>query len=78
MPQKSSWPPLTLAAHAHQLLVVFDPKGASPKAFHVRGMPTSFVINRAGKVHSVHNGFLGEATRKQYIQEIEQLLSAKP
>ena len=41
-------------------------------------MPTSFVINRAGKVHSVHNGFLGEATRKQYIQEIEQLLSAKP
>ena len=37
-----------LAAHPHQMLVVFDPQGESPKAFQVRGMPSSFVIDRQG------------------------------
>jgi thiol-disulfide isomerase/thioredoxin len=40
-------------------------------------MPTSFVVDAAGKVQAIHNGFHGEATRKQYIAAIEQLLKAK-
>jgi thiol-disulfide isomerase/thioredoxin len=41
---------------------------------NVASMPTSFVLTGDGRVHAIHNGFQGEATRKQYIQEIEQLL----
>ncbi len=38
-------------------------------------MPTSFILDQTGKVRFLHNGFHGESTRKEYIQEIESLLS---
>jgi thiol-disulfide isomerase/thioredoxin len=41
-------------------------------------MPTSFVIDRTGKVRFLHNGFHGSATRKEYIEQIESLLKATP
>ena len=41
-------------------------------------MPTSFIIDRQGKVRFVHNGFHGSTTRKQYIEQIESLLKATP
>ena len=41
-------------------------------------MPTSFIIDRAGKVHFLHNGFHGAATQKEYVEEIEALLKATP
>jgi thiol-disulfide isomerase/thioredoxin len=41
-------------------------------------MPTSFVIDREGKVRFIHNGFHGSTTRKQYVEQIESLLKAKP
>jgi len=48
-------------------------------AADVDTMPTSFLIDRSGKIRYVHNGFKGEETTKQYVQEIEQLLKeAKP
>ena len=37
-------------------------------------MPTSFLIDRQGKVRFVHSGFHGEETKKKYQQEIEALL----
>ena len=37
-------------------------------------MPTSFVLDRDGKVRFLHNGFHGDDTRKQYLSEIESLL----
>jgi thiol-disulfide isomerase/thioredoxin len=37
-------------------------------------MPSSFVLDKDGKVRSFHRGFKGEETRKQYIEEIEALL----
>ena len=46
-------------------------------AMDVKTMPTSFLIDRSGKVRFVHNGFQGEPTVKEYRQEIEQLLSEK-
>jgi len=37
-------------------------------------MPTSFLIDREGKVRFVHAGFRGDETKKKYKQEIESLL----
>jgi cytochrome c biogenesis protein CcmG/thiol:disulfide interchange protein DsbE len=40
----------------------------------VATMPSSFVIDQAGKVRFVHTGFHGEQSKKKYEQEIESLL----
>jgi thiol-disulfide isomerase/thioredoxin len=37
-------------------------------------MPTSFLVDRAGKVRFVHNGFRGDETVKKYREQIELLL----
>src|SRR5579862_1700761 len=37
-----------LSEHPHQMTVLFDPRGASPVAFGVKGMPSSFVLDRSG------------------------------
>ena len=41
-------------------------------------MPTSFIIDREGKVRFLHTGFHGATTRKEYIEQIESLLKATP
>lgn len=46
-----------LRAHPPQFRIVFDPDGLLPEKFAVQGMPTSFLIDRAGRVHSRHEGF---------------------
>lgn len=40
----------------------------------IRTMPSSFMLDDAGKVRFAHSGFHGDTTRKQYEQEIESLL----
>lgn len=42
---------------------------------NISSMPTSFVFGTDGKVFSVHKGFHGKDTVKQYEAEIEKLLS---
>jgi peroxiredoxin len=37
--------------------VAFDPKGALAGKYHVRGMPTSVLIDRDGKTVFIHEGF---------------------
>jgi thiol-disulfide isomerase/thioredoxin len=37
-------------------------------------MPTSFLIDRSGKIRFIHAGFVGDETTRQYVKEIEQLL----
>jgi thiol-disulfide isomerase/thioredoxin len=37
--------------------ITYDAKGVTPKAFGIRGMPTSYLIDRTGKVLSTHAGF---------------------
>jgi thiol-disulfide isomerase/thioredoxin len=63
-----------LAAHPHQMLVVFDPLGESPKAFKVRGMPTSFVIDRQGDIRYTHQGY-SKGVDADYRHELDTLLS---
>ena len=41
-------------------------------------MPTSYLLDRTGKVRFMHEGFHGDTTDKQVRQEIETLLAEKP
>jgi len=43
-------------------------------AADVATMPTSFLIDRAGKIRFVHTGFLGDQTVKEYREQIQLLL----
>ena len=62
-----------LDAHPHRLTVLFDPKGVSPAAFAVKGMPSSFLIDRAGNIRFTHMGYSGNVDGS-FRQEIAQLL----
>jgi len=65
-----------LAAHPHTMPVLFDAKGESPLAFGVKGMPTSFLIDRLGAVRFTHMGYTGNV-EAAYRAEIAQLLSER-
>ncbi len=40
-----------------QFIVAFDPAGDTPRKYQVRGMPTSVLIGRDGRIISEHLGF---------------------
>ena len=40
----------------------------------VASMPSSFLIDREGKVRFIHTGFRGAETKKKYEEEIQLLL----
>lgn len=44
----------------------------------VSSLPSSFVVDRSGRIRHVHVGFHGERTQKEYTAEIEALLKEKP
>ena len=44
----------------------------------IKTMPSSFLVDREGKIKYVHSGYLGEATRKKYEQEVQELLQITP
>jgi len=67
---------LFLAAHPHHLTVLFDPLGASPRAFGVKGMPSSFLIDKAGNIRFTHMGYSGNVD-ENYRREIAQLLAER-
>jgi cytochrome c biogenesis protein CcmG, thiol:disulfide interchange protein DsbE len=46
-----------LQEHPAQFRVVFDAEGALAQKFSVHGMPSSFVIDRSGRVQVRHEGF---------------------
>jgi thiol-disulfide isomerase/thioredoxin len=66
-----------LKKHPVSFVVVRDAAKKLVATANIASMPTSYILDGEGRVRFVHTGFHGEATRKQYIQEIEQLL-AKP
>jgi cytochrome c biogenesis protein CcmG/thiol:disulfide interchange protein DsbE len=65
-----------LREHPHTMPVLFDPRGEAPKAFGVKGMPSSFVIDRAGAIRFTHMGY-SATIGERYRQEIELLLSER-
>ncbi len=62
--------------YSAQFEVVYDPKGKLAKKFKLKGMPNSFMVNRAGKIVSAHVGF-NDVKSKGYEQEILTLLAEK-
>ncbi len=63
-----------LSDKPHSMTVVFDPKGTAPTAFGVSAMPTSYLIDRDGRVRFVHVGYSAK-TIDAYKREIDELLS---
>ncbi len=53
--------------------VAFDAAAKTPKAYAIKGMPTSVLIGPDGKVISVHSGFKQEQ-RAELEQQIKQAL----
>jgi cytochrome c biogenesis protein CcmG/thiol:disulfide interchange protein DsbE len=65
-----------LAQNPANFTVAFDSKGQTPKVFGVKGMPTSFLIDRSGKVLLVHLGFRPE-DREEIEKQIQAALEGK-
>lgn len=57
--------------------IVFDEKGEIARAYEVLGMPSSYFIDRSGKVRFVHTGFY-ENKEEKYEQELKILLGEQP
>jgi thiol-disulfide isomerase/thioredoxin len=66
-----------LKQHAADFTVVRDADKQLVAIANINTMPTSFVLDATGKVRSIHNGFHGDTTKKQYVAEIDELLKAK-
>jgi thiol-disulfide isomerase/thioredoxin len=63
-----------LTRHQISFNVVRDSEQKLVAAAAPETMPTSFVLDGDGRVCFQHNGFHGEATRREYVSEIESLL----
>lgn len=62
-----------LAQHAAQFTVLFDSKGVTPRQYGVKGMPSSFLINKDGKILVQHKGF-NNTDRVELEQKIQSAL----
>lgn len=65
-----------LQANPARFAVAFDPAGKVPKAYAIKGMPTSVLIGPDGKVLMVHSGFKQEQAG-ELEQHIQQALAGK-
>jgi thiol-disulfide isomerase/thioredoxin len=65
-----------LAEVPARFTVAFDAKGDSAKRFEIKGMPSSYLIGRDGKVAAAHRGFK-EQDRKELESHIALALVAK-
>ena len=66
-----------LAARPHRMPVLYDAKAKAAEAFHVEGMPSSFVIDRRGYIRSRHEGYT-PAVAAEIRRQVELLLSEAP
>jgi thiol-disulfide isomerase/thioredoxin len=50
----------------------FDPKGECPQAFGVKAMPSSYLVDKQGKIRVIHLGFRSEdeASLSKHIAEL--------
>ena len=64
-----------VARHKPLFPTVHDAQHKLVAAVQVPTMPTSYLIDRAGRVRFVHPGFHGDATERELRTEIAALLS---
>jgi cytochrome c biogenesis protein CcmG/thiol:disulfide interchange protein DsbE len=55
-------------------MVAFDQKGEIAATYELRGMPTSYLIGRDGKIYATHIGFR-EKDKPKLEQIVQQLLN---
>jgi len=65
-----------LKDNAAKFTVAYDQGGKTPKAYAIKGMPTSVLIGADGKVLMVHSGFK-EEQRDELEKQIKQALNLK-
>lgn len=53
--------------------VIYDPEGVLAKKYQIKGMPSSFILNRKSRVSSAHVGFTEQKSQK-YKKEIIGLI----
>jgi thiol-disulfide isomerase/thioredoxin len=63
-----------LKKHPVSFTVVRDAEQKLVAAAEPKTMPTSYILDGEGKVRFFHNGFHGDDTRKEYLNEIDSLL----
>jgi len=63
-----------LKSHHVTFSIVRDAKQKLVEKTGITTMPSSFLIDKNGKVAFAHSGFHGSETKKQYEHEIESLL----
>ena len=56
--------------------VIYDPKGLIARKYQLKGMPSSFIVNRQGQIVSAHVGF-NQIKQEAYESEIKTLLNAQ-
>lgn len=62
-----------LARHPAQFTVAADPEGKCPALYEVKAMPTSYLIDRHGKIRHVHLGFR-DSDKAEIRAQLEKLL----
>ena len=63
-----------LAKHPVTFSIVRDASGALAKEVKVPTMPSSFIIDRSGKVQFLHRGFKCDKSKEEYVRQITELL----
>jgi cytochrome c biogenesis protein CcmG, thiol:disulfide interchange protein DsbE len=63
-----------LSKRPHEMPVFFDPQGRAPQAFKVEGMPSSYLVDRRGRIRFRHVGYTS-ALGITYAREVDQLLA---
>ena len=63
-----------LKTHPASFVILRDAGNKLVSQVKIPTMPSSFLLDRNGKINAFHRGFKGDETRKQYIGEIEALL----
>jgi cytochrome c biogenesis protein CcmG, thiol:disulfide interchange protein DsbE len=63
-----------LKKHPVTFVTVRDASNKLVSDVKIPTMPSSFLLDRDGKVAAFHRGFKGDETRKQYMTQIESLL----
>lgn len=64
-----------LATTPAKFTIAFDPKGATPRQYGIKGMPSSVLIGTDGKVLLEHSGFR-DADRAELEAKIQSALGA--
>jgi len=63
-----------LARYPAKFTIVLDAAGACPSAFRLEGMPSSYIIDRAGVVRAVHVGFR-DSDRTELRRKVMEILN---